>query len=215
MVKTIFFIGLIAFLAIAIFSDASYSQDGTRWVEYSTKGNPKTTGHDFTIKHPPSYEKATEFKKDEYIQVFNINDEEGSGDTYYYLAIGINNLPDNITPSTLRTEGVWNLLNLNSFWDIVAKQIKGVRTKAQAIDWENLPMAKFTAVEILEGTTDLSTILFALHGDKLIKLECGMITFEEVPEFADTYFAQDSPCSAYFNSLAFLDSLPQQTEVAK
>jgi hypothetical protein len=83
------------------FSQVSYAQDSTTWLELSTKGHHQTTGHNFTLHYPPSYEKTSDFSKKDYLQTFvESEDEEGSGDSYYYLTIGIHNLPNNILLSS-------------------------------------------------------------------------------------------------------------------
>jgi hypothetical protein len=199
------------FLLVAVFVEPLYSQDGTTWTEYSSKGNPKTVGHDFTLKYPPSYEMPTDFSRDEYLQAFVFTDEEDTGDSYEYLTVGIHNLPKNIAPSSLRTEGLWNFKKLDEFWFTLAKDIEGIKTMDRAISWGNIPMVKFSTSEIKDDTLIRSAILIALHGDKLIKLECGNSLFGYDPDPNSDYdFAEEdlttlSICSSYFNSLNFLD----------
>jgi hypothetical protein len=189
-----------------IFAQTSYSQDGATWLEYSTKGNQQATGHNFTVQYPPSYIKPTDFSKEEYLQTFAEEDEEGSGDNFYYLTAGIKNFPNKIMPSALKTEGVWDLKKLDQFWRDLAKGVPGVKTIDTAISWGNVPMLKLSTSEIKDDITSLSAILFALHGDKLIKLECGLNTFGADPEYANQDLTKEPRCHSYFSSLKFLDN---------
>jgi hypothetical protein len=134
-----------------------------------------------------------------------VNDEEDSGDTDYYLAVGIHDLPDNIEPSALRTEGSWDYKKLEPFWTDLAKKEPGIKTMERAISWGNIPMAKFSVGEIQDEVTLLNAILYALHGDKLIKLECGLNIFNADPAFAERDYSKEQTCVSFFNSLQFLD----------
>jgi hypothetical protein len=192
-------------LLMILASQASYAQDGMVWLEYSTKNNPRTRGNSFTLNYPPSYVLATEFSKDEYLQIFEEYDEEGSGDNYAYLTVNIQNLPNNIKSSALLTGGTWDFQKLDHLWQIIAKEISGVMRMDSAISWGNVPMVKFATSEIKGEITFLSGVLFALHGDKLIKLKCGFNTFGDDPEFARRDLTRTPVCHSYFNSLQFLE----------
>ncbi|MDR1677880.1 MAG: hypothetical protein LBS44_05755 [Deltaproteobacteria bacterium] len=91
------------------------------WLEFSTKGHPQTTGHNFTLHSPRLYEKTSDFSKEDYLQTFVESDEEGSGDSYFYLTVSIHNLPNNILPSSLLPDGLWDFKTLDQFWNILAK----------------------------------------------------------------------------------------------
>jgi hypothetical protein len=151
--------------------------------------------------------KASDFPQDKYIQLFDDSgEEESSGDNYQYLTVGIQNLPNNIAPSALKTDNLWDFNKLDNFWKSLAKQIPDVKTLAQAISWGNIPMAKFSTSKIdTDGIKFLSGILFALHGDKLIKLECGLNSFGDI-DIGNLNYAKEPTCSTYFNSLEFIDA---------
>jgi hypothetical protein len=74
-----------------------------------------------------------------------------------------------------------------------------------AISWGNIPMVRYSTSEIKDDITSISAIQFALHGDKLIKLECGFGTIGADPEFADQDYTTNPTCQSYFNSLYFID----------
>jgi hypothetical protein len=191
---------------MTVISEPVYAQDGTTWNLYSSKGNSNTVGYDFTLQFPPSYEKVTDFSKEDYLQTFVVNDEEGSGDSIYYLTVGIHNLPSNIAPLNLQTDGIWDTKKLKELWATIAKQIPDFQTQDQAISWGNIPMAKYRVFKFDGEITFISAILYALHGQKLIKLECGFNSIGGDPDFGtDIDLTQDPTCSSYFNSLNFID----------
>jgi hypothetical protein len=206
--KNIIFIAVSFFiLLMVIFPVASYSQDGTLWIDYSSKGNPQATGHNFTLQYSPYYVESSDFSKEDYLQTFIIDDEEGSGDSFLYLTVGIHDLPNGVASSSLKSDGLWDIKKLSQLWDVLAKETSSIKTMKQAISWDNIPMVKFSTNEIKDGILFLSGILFALHGDKLIKLECGMNTFgSDDPEFAAQDYSANQTCRSYFNSLQFIDS---------
>jgi hypothetical protein len=126
MLKNALFFGLVALMSAVLFPASSYSQEGAKLLTYSSKDNPKAAGHDFTIQYPPPYEKCEADSPDEFLQLYCINDEEGSGDIYYYLSAKIQGLPDNIQPASLQADGSWDLKKLGAFWETVAEQLRGV-----------------------------------------------------------------------------------------
>jgi hypothetical protein len=200
------FLGFFFFLITVASSVPIYSQDGTTWLDYSTKGNAQTTGHDFALKYPPSYPKASDFSKKDYLQVFAVDDEEGSGDSFYYLTVGIENIPDNVDESTLKTDSIWDLKKLEAFWSTLAKKIPGFKSLEQAINWGSIPMVKYRVYEIKDDVMSLSAVYYAMRKGKLVKLECGFNMFNGDEEFgASTDLTKDPTCISYFNSLKFLD----------
>ena len=58
------------FLSAAVFAGPAFSQVCPEWKTYSSQGNPKTAGHDFTFEYPPDYKLPDVFAKDKYIQTF-------------------------------------------------------------------------------------------------------------------------------------------------
>jgi lipopolysaccharide export LptBFGC system permease protein LptF len=197
-------LGSILFLVLMmVIPQTSYSQDGTQWRDYSSQGNPKAKGHNFTLKYPSYYVQSTDFEN-EFVQVFNMEEsEEESGDSFFYLTASIKNLPNNTNQSALKTNGVWDLSLLNQFWTNIANGIPDVRAIDQSIDWYNIPMARFSTYKESDGVFFMSAILLALHGDKLVQLNYHYNTF--IGEGATTYLTEDETCKTFFNSLIFID----------
>ncbi|MDR2366589.1 MAG: hypothetical protein LBF58_00525 [Deltaproteobacteria bacterium] len=192
------------FLVMVVFPGPVYSQDGTTWVEYSSERNTQTAGHEFTLIYPPDYEKISEFSKEDYIQTFVYQDEEGSGDAFFYLTVGIENLPNDITEATLQTEGTWDLKKLDEFWKTVASQIPGVLSQDPIISSGSIPAVKLRAYQSNADIAYMTAIYFALHKDKLIKLECGNNIMGGGPDYGkDLDLTQEPICLSYFNSLKF------------
>jgi hypothetical protein len=197
----------VVILALAV-SKASYSQDGTEWLEYSTRGDPKAAGHDFTLRYTPGYVKANEFSRAEFLQVFVPNEEApgGSGvDSYYYMTAGIQDMPEGVTPSSFKTEGYWDLERLERFWDVIAGKMQGVTAVAKAVGFGGLPMARISSVELKGELAYLKATLLVLHGEKNVKLECGMNILVLDQEFSGEDFAKYPGCASYFSSLTFAE----------
>jgi hypothetical protein len=201
--KTIYLFVFFSFLIV--FSPISYAQDGTTWLEFSTLDHPRATGQNFILHHPSSYEKYSDFNKEEYLQIFVESNEEGSGDRTYWLTVGIKNLPNNLLASSLGRPGVWFNDELDKLWKTIAKEIPYLKFMQHTITWYNIPMARFSTGEIRDGFTIITAILFALHGDKLIKLECGYTVIDVYPEETDQDYTTNPTCQSYFNSLQFID----------
>jgi hypothetical protein len=138
------------------------------------------------------------------VQTFILESE--SGDDYYYLTVGIKNLPPNIAASSLKPNGIWDISKLEQLWSAVARNVSAVRTREESISGGNIPIVKFSTSEIVDDVTFISAILFALHGDKLLKLECGFNSFGSDIEFAQIDLTKDETCQTYFNSLNFTDN---------
>jgi hypothetical protein len=72
-------------------------------------------------------------------------------------------------------------------------------------------MAKYTSYDY-SGEDEESIVatnkmtLFALHGNKLVRLECGDEIYGANPEGAETDLSENLTCLAFFNSLRFLES---------
>jgi hypothetical protein len=193
------------FLALTV-SKAAYSQDGTAWQEYSTQGNPKAAGHNFTLKYPSYYIMPTDFPETDFLQTFvPKEDEEDSGDSFFYMTVAIKDLPDGADLSSLKTDGYWNSRELDRFWVSLAEEIPGVKALLRGVSFENLPMAKISTSTISDDIVNLKAILFVLHGDKLVKLECGEGAFGADPEYGDQDYAKKPACVTYFNSLTFTE----------
>lgn len=204
--KTILLLSSFLLLAMIPFSGALYPQDGVAWLDYGTRGNPKTAGHNFTLKYPSDYEKATDFSKDEYLQTFIYSDEEGSGDSILYLTVGIQDLPKNIDPATLQANGNWDTQKLEELWKTVGSSISGVNNQEQAVGWGNIPMAKYRVYQNNGDIASVSAMLFALHKDKLIKLECGYDSMGGGEDYgSDLDYTKDPTCVSYFSSLTFTE----------
>jgi hypothetical protein len=62
-------------------------------------------------------------------------------------------------------------------------------------------MARFSTGTVEDAGTSLQAVLFALHGDRLILLECGSVIFGEGPPVRA--IMDKEPCPVFFNSLRF------------
>jgi hypothetical protein len=117
--------------------------------------------------------KSTEFSQEEYLQTFSNEaaEEESGGDYFETLTVGIQELPDNISPSSCQTDSFWDIKKVEEFWSNITSDLKGIRSKDIAISWGNIPMAKYSV--FLYSNNEIIynlAILFALHGNKVIKL---------------------------------------------
>ncbi|MDR2388118.1 MAG: hypothetical protein LBE80_11140 [Deltaproteobacteria bacterium] len=204
--KTIFLLISGLFLMTMLFSGAVYSQDQSQWLSYSSQGQAQAAGLNFTLKYPSYYQKETGFDKNVYLQTFGILDEEGSGDTYEYLTVAIQDLPKNIDGSSLQANGNWDNQKLEELWKSLASSIQGAQSQEQAIGFGNIPMAKIRVYNNNGEVVTVEAVEYALHKDKLIKLECGFNTFAgEVGYGSDIDYTKDETCVLYFNSLTFTD----------
>jgi hypothetical protein len=195
----------VVFLALTA-SKAAYSQDGTEWLEYSPRNNPKAVGHNFTLKYPSSFAMQSVSSETDYLQIFDpIRTEGDPGEVHKFLSVNIQDLPDGFDLSSLKTDGYWNLRELDRFWADIAAELPGARDLFGAVSFEKLPMAKIPATMVDDGIITISAILLVLHGDKLVRLECGMSAYEAEPEFANEDYSKDPLCVSYFNSLTFTE----------
>jgi hypothetical protein len=198
------------FLILAFLPTVSYSQYD-KFIEYSTKGNPKAMGHNFTIKIPDYYIKIKNYPSN-YLEAFEIDDKYGElvgdGDIHDYFAIEILKVPNNITSSALQTNGNWDNNKLKKFWDIVAKDVPGIRKQQQTINWDNIPVLQLSTY-IIEGEgSDNMAILFALHNNGIVKFECGTDTWlGNIRDIETTKedLTESARCMAFFGSLKFLN----------
>ncbi|MDR0620280.1 MAG: hypothetical protein LBJ61_00115 [Deltaproteobacteria bacterium] len=196
----------------------------SNWLTYDTKGNPKTKGHDFTLRYPPTYILATEFSTDEYLQLFSYEDEESGGDYGEYLSVVIQNTPNNSPASAFQTNGSWDNNKLNGLWNILAKTVPGSVDQTSSVTADGQPISLFLRYGIFtydDGnySNTAEVIQFTLRGDKIIKMECGNWTYvsDTDPSVINNnnknkiiklneYLNNNQTCVSYFESLKFTDS---------
>jgi hypothetical protein len=180
------------------FTSHSEAQDGTTWPTFSTKGLAASKGLNLIVQHPPTYEPVPD-NVHGYLKVFAEASE--SGDSFYFMSIGVSPLPGNAASSSFMTDESWDKDKLHVLWSDLAKSLTGVNSiKIAYLNWGQNPAARISILESDGEFVKNFDIQYAIFNDSLVKLECGVNRFGTIEDYPEGFLSTE--CSTYFNSLA-------------
>jgi hypothetical protein len=182
---------------LLLFTPLSEAQDGTTWPTFSTKGLAASKGLNLTVQHPPTYVPVPD-NVPGYLKVFAVDSE--SGDSFYFMSIGVSPLPGNAASSSFKTGDFWDKDKLHVLWSDLAKSLTGVNSiKIDYLNWGQNPAARISILESDGEFVKNFDIQYAIFNDSLIKLECGVNHFGAIEDHPEAFLSTE--CSIYFNSL--------------
>jgi hypothetical protein len=169
---------------------------------FDSKNFPAAKGLKFTLDAPVDY---SEFEETPEGLVAGYEYASESGDSYLYVTIAVEDLPEGFPAGSLKKEdGTFDRDKVNALWESVVKKEEGTLTKQS---WGKNPSADIF-IKIKDGEiSKINGLNYTLKDDKIVVLNCGYNSFGDGEDDGEGDPESDLPgdCAPFFKSLKFQD----------